>query len=130
MTPEEERPVWPIRFTDEAAADVLKVCQYLTETAGEAAADRWEDGLLERLRMLSLTPLAGAVAAEADLFTPPLPRHIVYRQSRRGTAFRVLYQVHEDTPDGPQVMVISVRHGARGPMTAEDAKERDAGAET
>ena len=123
MTPEGEARVWTLRLTVSARDEIRTARQRMAEDASEAVADRWQEGLESAIATLATFPERGAPAQEAVLFGLPLVRQHVYRRTRRGPAYRILYRLHESPEDPPTVVILAVRHGARAPMTQEEAQQ-------
>jgi plasmid stabilization system protein ParE len=93
----------------------------MAQTAGEVIADTWQEGLENAVASLAQLPGRCPVAQEAALFGLPPIRQLLYRRTRTGPAYRVLFRMHEEPDEMPFVRVIAVRHGAQAPMTEDDA---------
>lgn len=117
--------VYALRFTELARDESEAAHARVAAFAGDNAADDWEDGFSETLSHLATSPYR-PVAVESALFTEEV-RAVTYR--RGSTAYRILYIIVEESPDGPHILVIHVRHGAAGPMKAYEARNIEANAE-
>ena len=67
-------------------------------------------------------PYAKAVITENDLFTSEV-RDLLYRRTPDSRYYRVLYRILDETPDGPQVILMGVRLAERPPITLNEARE-------
>ncbi len=50
-------------------------------------------------------------------------RRMLYRRTRTGPTYRVLFTLRESPDDAPTVAIIHVRHAAQAPMTQQEAWE-------
>ena len=98
-----------VRLTHEADGQIAAIKNYIAEDSPDSAR-RWRIGLRERLRSLKDFPerheiafLAGEVGRDV--------RHTFF-----GT-YRILYTI-----DGNSVVIVSVRHGARRPLSADEVR--------
>lgn len=131
----DERPrrTYALRFSPRARTEVRVAHARFMELAGEVVADAWREGLGETVSGLATYPrrrpqMAGPRGAR---FRREV-RRMVYRRpgsGRTGSAYIVLYAVEDDTPDGPLVSILSVRHGARRPLSRQEARAIEAGDE-
>jgi plasmid stabilization system protein ParE len=119
---------WAIRFTRHARADVADAWDFLAARASEEVADAWQEGLEEVIAGLSVFPERHPVIEESDEFERTV-RRLLYRRSRSGPAYRVLFYLGETAGDAPTVFVMHVRHGARAPLTGEEARQIEADSE-
>ncbi len=111
-----------MRFTDRALAGIDAAHDRLAGYSGKEAADTWEKGLFEEIAKLATLPLRHSAPVEAARFRENV-RQLVYR---RGSAYRVLFAVREESLDGPIVTVLALRHGAAKPITLAEAREMEA----
>lgn len=112
---------WVVRLTLRARAEIDAATAFLADTAGDAQADAWQNGLLEVVGTLARFPARQPVVPEAAFFHDTI-RHLIYRRYRGGPAWRLLFSLRESEEDGPTVFVLHVRHGAREPITAGEAE--------
>jgi len=96
-----------VEISRRAERDIEEAFQYIRSRAPENAIP-WRDRLERRLRSLRTNPEGFGFAPENDV-TEADVRQLLY-----GT-YRVLYTVRKDT-----VFIITVRHGARLFLTAEE----------
>ena len=101
----EERPAYAVRFS----TAVL----WRTEITGDAQAARtWRDRLLEEVGTLTRNPRRFRSETHRLLFRP-IPG---------SAAYHVFFLVTDETPDGPRVQILHIRHAARKPITREEAR--------
>ena len=84
------------RISGEADADLKEIYKYTHRTYGRAQADRYYDGLIDRISYLADNPL---IARERPEFSPPVRIHphgrhlIVYRVA--GDTVEVVRVLHQ-----------------------------------
>ncbi len=122
---DQEDKRWIVRLTEYARADIDATTAYLAGVVGDERADAWQNGLLEAAGRLARFPASHGTIPELALFQETV-RQFWYTGNRRprrgGPAWRVLFALRENDQDGAVVQVLHVRHGAQGPMTAEEAQ--------
>lgn len=94
-------------LSDEAKANIVAISDYIAQDSGENAL-RWEDRLRERLRSLSHSPTAHEVAYRAEVVGREI-RHTFFG------VYRVLYTIADAS-----VVVLTIRHGARQPLSPDE----------
>ncbi len=114
--------IYGLRFTGRALAEIDAAHNRLAEYGGKESADAWEKGLFAEIAKLATLPLRHPAPAEAARFLGNV-RQLVYR---RGSPYRVLYAVREESLDGPVVTILALRHGAAKPITRAEAREIEA----
>lgn len=118
-----EQPIsWVIRFTSRADDDLMGASAYFAEQAGISIARAWVAGLRAEAAKLALLPTRWPVAEESSLFRENV-RRMLYRRTRGGPSYRVLYILRQSLDDAPTVAIIHVRHAAQAPMTQDEARE-------
>jgi len=117
----EEPRTYAIRLHRRARADIDAIRLEREELRGGRAADEWHDKLIDALATLATYPKRCPLAREDRLFRREV-RQFLYRQTRGGVAYRVLFTVYEAEDEAPFVFILHVRHGAQGPMTADEAQ--------
>jgi len=126
MADDTEQPtIWAIRFTNRARADVLAAEDYFVERADAEIAQAWSAGLVEETAKLARYPTIWPLAEEDRLFKQTVHR-MLYRRTRTGPAYRVLFVLRQSPDDAPTVGIIHVRHAAQAPMTQQEAREIEA----
>ena len=128
MTPapdgDETPRVYAVRLAPGVAAWITAQGRRIAGEADPPAADAWEQGLLDAIASLATFPERCAVAAEDALFPSGTLRLLLYRRTRRGAAWRVLFTVREaDADDPPTVRVHLIRHAAQAPLAEWPAPE-------
>ncbi len=81
------------------------------------ARPRWLTGLFAAIRTLADMPARCPMIPEADELGAPL-RHLLY--GRRTSVYRIIFDMQEDSEEGPRVRVLRIWHGVRDALTAED----------
>jgi len=118
----DERPqVYSIRISTQAAQDIVEAVRRLIGLSGDDAAEVWRDRLLAEIATLAENPRRFAVDERAARRLKPQTRRMLFRPTPGSAAYHVYYTVQADTPDGPRVGVMHVRHAARRPITREEA---------
>ncbi len=98
-----------VRITHEADGQISAIKNYIAEDFPESAR-RWRIGLRDRLRSLKDFPERHEIAFPASQVDRDV-RHTFF-----GT-YRILYTI-----DGNSVVIVSVRHGARRPLTPDEVR--------
>lgn len=99
-----------VRITDEAERQISSIKDYIALDSAEHAR-RWRIQLRERLRSLAFFPESHEIAFAAAQVGRDV-RHTFF-----GT-YRILYTIDADC-----VAIVSVRHGARRPLTADEVRQ-------
>lgn len=122
---DQEDTRWIVRLTEYARADIDAATAYLAGVIGDERADAWQNGLLEAAGRLARFPMSHGTIPELALFQETI-RQFWYTGNRRarrgGPAWRILFALRPNEKDGAIIQVLHVRHGAQGPMTAEEAQ--------
>ena len=118
----EQAKIWAVRFTKRARADMEAAEDRLAELVGEDKAEAWATGLEDEAGKLAQFPTIWQIAEEDKLFKESI-RRMLYRRTRSGPAYRVLFVLRENPDDAPTVAVLHVRHSAQAPMTQQEAWE-------
>jgi len=126
MASSDEQPtIWAIRFTKRARADMEAAEDRLAEFIGEEKAEAWAAGLEDEAGKLAQFPTIWQIAEEDKLFKENI-RRMLYRRTRSGPAYRVLFVLRQNPDDAPTVFIIHVRHATQAPMTQQEAWEIEA----
>ena len=113
---------YAVRIRQSARAEIQEAYDRLVDFPGVAMANRWYEGLVDLFADLSSYPGRYAPARESRLFH--LEVHVaLHSLSSRSAVYRVLFTIQEADDDPPTVHVLSVRHGARKPMTRAEARK-------
>jgi plasmid stabilization system protein ParE len=121
----EEPKRYVIRLTPRAAREAEESFEQILAASGDlVSAQRWYAGLREKIGSLSTLPTRFPLQEEESQKMGLPVRRFLYRESPAGSSgYYVFYVVHDDSPDGPNVMVYHIRHAARRSMTAREARE-------
>ena len=92
---------------------------------GEQIADAWRDGLGEAIATLATWPRRCPIVPESSRFRNEV-RQLLYRRTASSVAYRILFTVQDDSPDGPVVVILALRHGSARPITRAEAREIEA----
>ncbi len=122
---ESQEPLsYALRVTPRALADMDTAHAHFWDTAGPEVADDWQETLLKTIAGLAFMPHRQLVP-EAKRFQRQV-RQIIHRRPSSRVAYRVLFSVSEDGPDGPVVTILALRHGAARPITRAEARDMEA----
>lgn len=97
----------------QAEADMTEAFSYLSERAPEAAAS-WYRHLKTAIESLAEMPARCALAPEAAKLGVEL-RHLLY--GHNPGVYRIVFRIIEEAQE---VHILTVRHGARKPLTDEE----------
>ncbi len=98
-----------VRLTHEARDNIAAISSYIAQDS-TVNVRRWRQRIRERLRSLKDFPTRHEIAYPAEAVGRDV-RHTFFG------AYRILYTI-----DGDGVVVLTVRHGARQPLTAEEVR--------
>ncbi len=125
MSDDETVTRWAIRFTARARRNIQEAWEHLAENADDVVADAWQQGLEQEIAGLARFPYRHPVAPEKRLFGVPDVHRLLYRRTRTGPAYHVLFRIYgpaEAPSDAPFVRIVSVRHAAMMPLTEDEAR--------
>ena len=105
-----------VELTPLAASDAAEAFERVQPVAPESAA-RWLEGLFDAILTLREMPARCPVVPEADELSWPV-RHLIY--GKRSAAYRIIFDIEEDSPAGSRVRVLRIRRGSREALTAKD----------
>lgn len=100
-----------IRLTNEAIANLVSIGDYIA-AGSPANALRWIDRIESRLRTIADFPVRHEIAYGASLVGRDVRHTFV-------GVYRILYAIEE----GEGIIVLTVRHGARQPLSPEQVRE-------
>ena len=103
---------YTVKLTAPAEDDAYKAFEHIREDAPQRA-EEWLIGLFQDIDTLNEMPRRCPVIAEAR----DIGREV--RQLLYGS-YRILFDIQEETPDGPLVRVLRIRHGARDRFRVSD----------
>ncbi|MDQ2799241.1 MAG: type II toxin-antitoxin system RelE/ParE family toxin [Armatimonadota bacterium] len=110
--------VYAVRLSVLARRQIDEERGRLTLTAGLTTARAWQDGLLAAITSLATYPEGCSLAPENRLLSSMVLRHLIYRRTRSGPAWRIIFSVEEANKNDPATVRIQhVRHGAQASLT-------------
>jgi plasmid stabilization system protein ParE len=116
--------VYAVRFFPRARQEAEEAALRLADLAGEEVAAAWLTGFEAEVRKLSSSPRRFPLVPEPEnRRLARETRQLVYRRTSSSVAYRILFFIEDDGADGPTVLIIHVRHAARRPLTAQEARE-------
>ena len=107
---------YTVSLSGSAEADAYAAFAYIREVA-PASASRWLTGLFAAMQTLSDMPARCPVIPEAEEVGRPL-RHLLY--GKRTGVYRIIFDIQEDSEEGPRVRVLRIWRAVRDTLTAED----------
>jgi plasmid stabilization system protein ParE len=107
---------YTVSLSGSAEADAYAVFDYIREVAPASAA-RWLTGLFAAIQTLAEMPARCPLIPEADELGHPL-RHLLY--GKRTGMYRIIFDIQEDSEEGPRVRVLRIWRAVRDTLTAED----------
>ena len=105
-----------ISFTAPAEADAYAAYEYVRKAAPESA-EKWLRGLFLIVQTLEEMPTRCPLIPEAEEIGHQA-RHLLY--GKRKGIYRIIFDIEEQSEEGPRVRVLRVWHGARDAITAQD----------
>ena len=107
---------YTVSLSGSAEADAYAAFAYIREVAPGSAA-RWLTGLFAAMQTLSDMPARCPVIPEAEEVGRPL-RHLLY--GKRTGVYRIIFDIQEDSEEGPRVRVLRIWRAVRNAIAADD----------
>ena len=107
-----------VSLSGAAEADAYAAFEHIREVAPASAA-RWLTGLFVTITTLADMPARCPIIPEADELGRPL-RHLLY--GRRTGTYRIIFDIQEDSEEGPRVRVLRIWRAVRDILSAEDVE--------
>jgi len=107
---------YKVSLTRPAEEDAYAAFERAREVA-PVAADKWLRGLFAAIMALADMPARCLVIPEADELGHEV-RHLLY--GRRTAVYRIIFDIQEESEEGPRVRVLRIWHCARDAITAAD----------
>ena len=107
---------YTVKITDPAEADVYAAFERIREVSPDSA-DKWLRNLFAALQTLEEMPARCPLISEADELGRPV-RHLLY--GKRSGTYRIIFDIQEQSKDGPIVRIFRIWCGTRNAITAED----------
>lgn len=120
-TNDDSLPIYALRVLPRAEQDILAATQQMADTAGDAFAEDWQEGLFTAISSLATLPSRCALAREETYFKREV-RQLLYRKTAGSAAYRILFRIAGGAQDAPTVSILHVRHGAQAPLTQAEAR--------
>jgi plasmid stabilization system protein ParE len=106
-----------VKLTSRAEEDAYVAFDYIWKESSLLHADRWLEGLFTAAFSLRQHPHRCPPIPEADEIGREI-RHLLY--GRRSTQYRIIFDVQEQSADGPLVRILHIRRSSRDRLTPED----------
>jgi plasmid stabilization system protein ParE len=110
-----------VRILPVAVDEIDAAATYVASHTDVEHGELWREGLRAQIKLLATSPRQFALISEARIFRREV-RHVLYRRTPSSTAYRILFTITDAGEDGPVVTVFHVRHAARRPITAREAR--------
>src|SRR4030095_1906470 len=107
---------YTVSLSGSAEADAYAAFEHIREVAPASAA-RWLTGLFAAIWTLADMPARCPIIPAADELAQRL-RHWLY--GRRSGTYRIIFDIREDSEEGPRVRVLRIWRAVRDTLTAED----------
>jgi hypothetical protein len=118
---------YTVRLRIRASNDLNIESVSLAEIAGEEIFFDWKTKMQTALGSLATWPRRFPIAPEAnfletqDNIQGASIRVMLFRRTTNGPAWHVFYKVEDNSPDGPMVWILHIRH-ASSPLTEGDGE--------
>lgn len=125
----DERPIrYAVRILPRALNEIDSAAERFAELAGPSVEAEWREGLRSEIVALAEEPRRHPRIPEQRYFEREV-RQLVFRRRLSSAAYRVLFTVDDQGPDGHIVRVFHVRHAAARPLGRKVAREMEAAEE-
>src|SRR6266851_5337025 len=114
---------YKVRLTALAEADAYAAFERI-RAASPAHAERWLTGLFQAVLSLGEMPARCPLIPEAEEIGRDI-RQLVY--GKRSGIHRIIFDIQEQSDEGPRVRVLRVWHGSRERLRVEDIAGEEAG---
>ena len=111
-------PAYKVRLTPLAEKDAYAAYDYIREITPEKV-EKWLEELFAAIRTLSELPTRCLLIPEAKELGYQA-RQLLY--GKRTSTYRIIFDIQEESEEGPRVRVLRIRHGSRDRITAEDIR--------
>lgn len=108
-----------VNFTSRAEEDAYQAYEYIRQYAPERA-EKWLQGLFDAIFSLDEMPRRCPVIPEVEEIGREV-RQLLY--GKRTSAYRIIFEIKEDTTEDPIVRILRVWHGSRDVIRPEDLEE-------
>jgi len=107
---------YKVKLTRPAEDDAYLAFDRIREVA-PASADKWLRRLFAAIATLAEMPERCPLIPEADELGHPA-RHLLF--GKRTGQYRIIFDIQDESEEGPRVRVLRIRHGHRDALTAAD----------
>lgn len=111
---------YKIRLAGPAEADAYTAFERIREVAPHSA-EKWLRELFAAIQTLAAMPARCPVISEATELGRPV-RHLLY--GKRTATYRIIFDIEEESEEGPRVRVLRIWCGARDQIEAQDITEQ------
>ncbi len=107
---------YKVSLTGPAENDAYAAFERIHEVAPDGA-EKWLRGLFAVIATLAEMPTRCPITPESDEMSHPT-RHLLY--GKRTGVYRIIFDIEDESEEGPRVRVLRIWHGRRDAITAED----------
>src|SRR4051794_6419347 len=107
---------YKVKLTAAAEADAYAAYEFIRDLSPRSA-EKWLRELFLAIFTLEEMPARCPFITEADEIGKPL-RQLLYGK-RTGT-YRIIFDIQEDSEEGPRVRILRIWHGSRNEITVSD----------
>ena len=113
--------VYKVKLTAPAEADAYAAFEYVREAAPRSA-EKWLRELFAAIQTLDEMPARCLIIPEAEELGHAA-RQLLY--GKRTGIYRIIFDIQEDSEEGPRVRILRIRHGAQDAITAQDIEAEE-----
>jgi plasmid stabilization system protein ParE len=114
---------YKVRLTALAEADAYTAFERI-RVASPAHAERWLTGLFRAVLSLDEMPTRCPLIPEAEEIGQDI-RQLLY--GKRSGMQRIIFDMQEQSEEGPRVRILRIWHGSRDRLRAEDIESEETG---
>lgn len=120
---DQHRPTYAVRFSPRAECEAIDAAaDHAERTGSPERGSTWYVGLREAAGKLASYPTRFPVRQRESRLLGETMRAFLYRLTPDSRAiYHAFYTVEDNSPDGPRVTILHVRHSARRPLTRREA---------
>jgi plasmid stabilization system protein ParE len=107
---------YKVSLTARAKADASEAFERIRDVSPHGA-DRGLRGFFAAVLSLADLPARCPLTPEAEELRHPA-RHLLY--GKRSAVYRLIFDIQEESKEGPRVRVLRIWHGSRDAISAED----------
>lgn len=114
---------YKVKLTALAEADAYAAFERI-RAASPRHAERWLTGLFQAMLSLDEMPTRCPLIPEAEEIGRDI-RQLPY--GKRSGIQRIIFDIQEQSEEGPRVRILRIRHGSRDRLRAEDIETKETG---